>query len=133
MSEIVQDINFILSHLDQEDQGRRLLLAMPQSAGDVLIATSLLRSINEQYPDYNIYFACNPEFFSILNGNPYVYRVIPYNKIMITSTLMEGHSHWEGLFEIAFNPYILSQYFIEYVHNGKTNLAYNIRYEDALS
>ena len=41
--------------LGDDDEGKRLLISMPQSIGDVYLCTSLLKNIKETYPDYNIY------------------------------------------------------------------------------
>ena len=50
---------------------------MPESMGDIYLSTSLL-SLQKNSTDYNLYVAVKPEYFDILNGNPYVHRVIQY-------------------------------------------------------
>lgn len=113
--------------LDKEDKGRRLLLVMPQSAGDVFWCSSLLPSIKETYPEYNIYFATKKEYMEILEGNQYVYKVIEYNPIMDNLLWSEGASDHQGYFEITFLPYIGTQRMLNYLHNGKDKLAFDIK------
>jgi len=43
----------------------------------IFAATSLFESFKEKYPMTDLYFCCHPEFFSILNGNPYIKKCLP--------------------------------------------------------
>ena len=110
--------------LDKDDDGKRLLYVMPESIGDVFLSTSLFKSIKEQYPSYNLYVATKPEYFDILEANPYVHKVIQYISQMDSLTWLEGISTHKGCFELAFLPYSQTQRFLTYLHNGKTNIAY---------
>ena len=110
--------------LDKDDVGKRLLYVMPESIGDVFLSTSLFKSIKEQYPDYNLYVATKPEYFDVLDGNPYIHKVIQYISQMDSLVWLEGIGPHKGYFEIAFLPYSQTQRFLTYLHNGKTNIAY---------
>lgn len=112
--------------LDKNDEGRRILFVMPEGIGDVVLSLGLLKSLREQYPSYNIYFATNPAYFSVLEGNPYIYRAIQYLPIMDNLLFLEGNGQHKGFFEIAFIPYVTTQRVLTYVHNGKTNIAFDI-------
>jgi len=101
---------------------------MPESAGDVLLCTSLLRSLRETYPDYKLYFATKPEFKDILKGNPYIDEVIDYDQNMDNLVLMEGIEAHQGYFDIAFLPHAATQRFLTYMHNGQDKIAFNILY-----
>lgn len=113
--------------LGKDDEGKRLLLVMPESAGDVFMATSLLPSIKKMYPEYNIYFATKQEYFSILNGNEYIYKAIPYIQQMDNLMWLEGAGDHKGFFEIAFLPHIGTQRVLNYLHNGKDKIEFNIK------
>ena len=112
--------------LSKEDEGKRLLFSMPQSIGDVYMCTSLLKNIKKLYPEYNIYFATKPEYFEILDGNPYVHKVIPYNQSLDNLTAMEGQGNHKGFFEIAFLPFIGTQRMLNYMHNGKDKIQFEL-------
>ena len=114
--------------LDKDDEGKRLLYVMPESIGDIYLSTSLFKSAKELYPDYNLYVAVKPEYFSILDGNPYVHKVIQYVPQMDNLTWLEGKGRHKGFFEIAFLPYSNTQRFLTYLHNAKDKLAYDINY-----
>lgn len=110
--------------LDKDDKGRRVLYSMPRSAGDVFLSTSLFRSIKDLYPDYNLYVATSPEFMSILDANPYVHKVIPYDDKFESHYFTEGSGKNEGFFEISFIPFINTQKYQSYQHNAKDIIAY---------
>jgi len=112
------------SLLDKDDKGRRILYSMPQSAGDVFLSTSLFRSIKELYPDHNLYVATTDEFKNILSGNPYIHKIIPYSDKFESHYFTEGSGKNEGLFEISFIPFINTQKYQSYQHNGKDIIAY---------
>jgi glycosyltransferase involved in cell wall biosynthesis len=113
--------------LDKEDKGRRILFAIPQSAGDVFLCTSLLPSIKKIYPNHNIYFSTKPEFFEILDCNPYIHKKIVFSPFMENILTMEGHAGGEGYFDIAFIPHIGTQKIFDYQHNGKDIIQFDTK------
>ena len=112
--------------LDDNDEGKRILLSMPQSIGDVYMCTSLLKNLSETYPEYNIYFATKQEYFDILEGNPHVHKIIPYGKHLDSLPTMEGQAEHKGYFEIAFLPFIGTQRMLNYMHNGKDKIQFDL-------
>jgi len=111
----------------KEDEGRRILFVMPQSAGDVFWCTSLFSSIKNMYPDYNLYFATKKEYMEILDANEYVHKVIEYNPIMDNLLWSEGFGEHKGYFDITFLPYIGTQRILNYLHNGKDKIDFDIK------
>ena len=112
--------------LGKDDEGKRLLISMPQSIGDVYLCTSLLKNIKETYPDYNIYFSTKPEYFEILEGNPYIYKTIPWSKQLDSLPTLEGQGEHMGYFEVAFLPFIGTQRMLNYMHNGKDKIQFEL-------
>jgi glycosyltransferase involved in cell wall biosynthesis len=112
--------------LSKEDEGRRCLIVMPESLGDVLMITSLFESFKEVYPNYNLYVATKQENFDILNGNPFVYKTIPYLPQMENLLWLEGHGEHKGYFEIAFLPHLGTQRILNYLHNGKDKIQFDL-------
>ena len=113
--------------LDKDDKGRRILFAIPQSAGDVFLCTSLLPSIKKTYPNHNIYFSTKPEFFEILDCNPYIHKKIVFSPFMENLLTMEGHAGGEGYFDIAFLPHVGTQKVFDYQHNGKDIIQFDTK------
>jgi len=115
--------------LDKDDEGKRILFVMPESIGDVFWCTSLLPSIKKLYPSYNLYFATKPKNFSLLSGNKFIHKVIPYHEMMDNLLYTEGYSDHPGFFEISFLPYIGTQKIFNYQHNGKDIIDFDIKDE----
>lgn len=113
--------------LDHDDEGKRLAIVIPESAGDVLMVTSLLENLSKVYPEYNIYFITKQNFFPIVEGNPYIHKVIPYIKECENLLWMEGQGRHKGLFEICFLPHVGTQRVLNYLHNGKDRIQFEIK------
>ncbi|NBW12808.1 MAG: glycosyltransferase [Caulobacteraceae bacterium] len=113
--------------LDQNDKGKRILYVMPESIGDIFLSTSLFENIKKQYPEYNLYVAVKQEYFEILDGNPHIHRLLNYIPQMDQLIWLEGSQDHKGYFEIAFLPHVGTQRFLDYLHNGKTNIQFNIK------
>lgn len=106
-----------------EPSGRkRFLLVVKESAGDILYATSLLASLKEQYPSTDIYFACDPQYFPILEGNLNIYKMLPYQSFMDSEIFCTGRGNDKGYFDYYSNLTILSQKILNYLTHHKIGL-----------
>ena len=112
--------------LDKDDEGRRLLVVMPGSIGDVFLSTAILKDLKNTYKEYNIYFATSQSYFEILEGNPYIHKIIPYDKKMDDLLWLEGRSDHKGFFEVAYLPHVGTQRMFNYQHNGKDKISLNL-------
>lgn len=99
---------------------------MPERIGDVYLSTSLFSNIKKQYPEYNIYFATHPQYFEILDGNPYIHKCIPFQDSLANLPVMEGCGDHDGYFEIAFIPFLGTQRIINFTHNGKDKIQFDL-------
>ena len=121
-------INYIEKELE-EDSSKKILFAMPQSAGDVFLSTSLFRSMQDTYPEYNIYVATRLEYTSLLEDNPYVYKVLLWQDCMAAQAMMMGSSEWKGFFNVFFTPFTVTQTeYMNYIRNGQDKIAFDLRY-----
>ncbi len=114
------------SVLDKDDEGRRILFALPEDENDVFMSTSILKFIKEQYPDHNIYYATNPAFFNILSGNPYVHKAITYDNIMENIPWSQGQGEHSGYFEFAILPHMNTHKSHNFSHADKNPIPYDI-------
>jgi len=69
----------------------------------VFAATSLFESFAESYKDTELYFSCNPNFFPVLDGNPFITGIIPYNEKMEDELLMTGRGNNKGYVDYYIN------------------------------
>ena len=109
-------------YLDKDDDGKRMVYVIPESAVDVFLSTALFKSIKTKNPDYNLYVATKSDYFGILNGCEYIHKIIPYNQQFDNPLFLEGAGPDKGFFEIAFNPYLISQRANNYIHNSKDKI-----------
>lgn len=114
-------------YLDKDDEGKRILVVVPGSIGDVFMVTSLLENLSNTYPEYNIYFATDPNLFEILEGNSFIHKTIPYNQKMDDLLWLEGRGEHKGFFEVAYLPHIGTQRVFNYQHNGKDRIALDLK------
>lgn len=124
---IDQQLDEILNQIDKSRQNKRILFCVPESAGDIFLSTSLLECLKESHPDFDIYFACKPQFKSILNKNPFIHKVLNYEPIMENFAYMEGTLDWDGLFDISYFPTILAQRVGGYTHNALDKISLNLK------
>lgn len=122
-------IKFDFESLLDNDKGKRILVTMPESAGDVIMAAGLLKDIHSLYPEHHIYFATKSEYAEILEGNPFIYRVIPFIPEMDNLLWLEGAGNHQGYFEIAYLLHAGTQRFLNYLHNAKDKT--HIEFTDA--
>jgi hypothetical protein len=125
-------INSIYNEINDNNL-HKILLIVPESAGDIFLTTSLFRSISETYAGFEIYLACHSQYKDILKNNPYITKVINYNPAMENQVLMEGVGNWPGLFTISIMVTALTQRCINYYNNGVSKIALNLKYTNHAS
>lgn len=112
--------------LDGDGPDNRVAVVMPQSAGDVLMVNSLMGNLKSLYPESDLYFITRPEFFPLIEDNPHVHKVLPFQDGLDDIYTLEGRGENNGYFEIAYLPHIGTQKIISYPHNGKDKLQINL-------
>lgn len=127
---IDQQLQIIYSEIIHSNN-KKLLFVVPESAGDIFLTTSLLRSLKEGYDPVDIYFACKLQYKDILKNNPYITKVIEYLPIMESQVHMEGTGNWKGLFDISIMVTILTQRHQNYLNNGIGKIMFNLEYKNA--
>tara|TARA_Y100000310_G_scaffold343843_2_gene453441 strand:- start:1186 stop:3132 length:1947 start_codon:yes stop_codon:yes gene_type:complete len=122
----------------EDKDSKKVMFVIPQSIGDVYLCTSLFPSLKKQYPDHKLYVATSPHFQGMILGNPYVDEIVDYYPEMEDVYRLEGCSNRntrahvayagkESLFDVVLLPYLLAQKFSCYTHNGKDEIAFDIR------
>ena len=99
---------------------------MPERIGDVYLSTSLLPNIKKQYPSHNIYYATKPQYFEVLDGNPHIHKCIPHHDSLANLPAMEGQGEMKGYFDMVFIPFLGTQRIINFTHNGKDKIQFDL-------
>ena len=113
--------------LGDEAASNRIAVVLPESAGDVLILNSLMENLKSLYPEKNIYVFTKPEYFQMIEDNPSVHKLLPYQPALENLLYLEGRGDHEGYFEMAFLPNIGTQRHLSYLHNGKDKTQFKLR------
>ncbi len=106
--------------IDKDRPNKRGLITLKESIGDLILITQLFESFHEQYPQTDLYICCEPKFFDIFDGNPYVHKLIPYQSIFEQEMAMISSSQDSSntLFHHFFLPGIGSQRHLNYLSNS---------------
>ena len=112
--------------LDKDDEGRRIAIVIPQSEQDVFLVNSLVENVQKTYPSHNIYFITKQEYFELVEDNPNIHKLIPYQNGVDSLFLLEGKGSHKGYFEVAFLPHATTQKFFAYQHNGKDIIQFKL-------
>jgi len=113
----VDPLEALRSQIDTPD-GFNVIYTMPMSAGDVFISTAVIDGLKKELPENaKIYFATDMKYANILEGNPHIHKVIPYNQSMMQIDMLEE------VFDVAFTPNIATQFlFSNWVRRGQGRL-----------
>jgi glycosyltransferase involved in cell wall biosynthesis len=104
-----------------KDNGRkRLAYVIPRSIGDCVISLSVLKALKNDYPDHDIYVGTEPSNFDVFYPfiGDLIAGIFPFDQRMDNCQILEGSSLHEGYVDIAFLPYVTTQKYANYVHNG---------------
>lgn len=96
----------------------RILYCMPETNGDVLISTGVIDGIKKKFPNSTIYFATQEKYFEILEENPNIAAVIPYEENMLNYRAYEIWGFQKNLFDIVYCPFIVTQRIPHWIHGG---------------
>ena len=123
-AEVVNPIEF--ESLLDGCQESRIAVVIPKSAGCVLMINSLMSNLKSLYPSHDIYVLSKPEFHPLIEDNPNVHKVLPYQKGIDDLLSLEGRGEHKGYFDIAFLPHIGTQKIFNYQHNGKDKTQFSL-------
>jgi glycosyltransferase involved in cell wall biosynthesis len=86
-----------------KNDNKRALMVCNGDLTSIFAATSLLDSFHENYPDTDLYFACPTSAHCLLDGNPNISKVLPYNEKMEDELAMIGRLNHKGYVDYYIN------------------------------
>ena len=105
--------------IDYDRPNKRIAYVMPMHYEDVFMSTSIVNSLKEVYPDYDIYFFTKQEYFHLIDECPAIHKLCEYKDEMESNSYFEGQADQKGLFDLAFTPFWETKKILNYTHNGK--------------
>lgn len=76
--EVLKTKTRLTTRINTRSDSNKVLIIMPQSFGDVYRMTGIVDSLKRKYPDKKIDFMTKRRYFSILEENPFIEKIIPY-------------------------------------------------------
>lgn len=103
---------------------KRFLILLKDSAGDIFNASALFDSWRDNHPeeDWDLYFCCDPIYFPLLEGNPHIKKLIPYQQIFESELVCTGQGNNKGFFDGYCHLAALSQRVLSYLTNQNIGL-----------
>ncbi len=119
--------------LGPESAEDRVLITMPESFGDCLYVTALLKDAREIYADKKIYVTTKPEFMEIFQPliGKYIDYVLPWRAEYDNAYLLEGACGQKKYFQIMLLGHVFSQRHINYLRNGQDQTKIKLHRNDA--
>jgi glycosyltransferase involved in cell wall biosynthesis len=71
---------------------------------DLFWCSTLLESARKTYSGHKIYFAAQPQFSEILEGNPNIDHIISYLPVFENEAVMTGHGNIDGPVDVVIIP-----------------------------
>jgi glycosyltransferase involved in cell wall biosynthesis len=94
---------------------KRALFVVKESMGDCFIVSSLFKSFHEQYPNFDLYVMTKGAYREVFNGNPYVYKVIPYVQKLDNELFAIGSGEHKGFVDMYICPTVALQSKLNYL------------------
>ena len=113
--------------VDHDRPNPRIAYVMPEHGEDVLMSTSVLKSLKEVYPEHDIYFFTKSEYFGLIDDCPYCYKVCDFRDEMDDCFYFEGRANHDSYFDIAFLPWLETKRVLNYTHNGKDKIELELK------
>lgn len=104
--------------LDQDDEGKRVAVVVPNNDVDVFLVNSLMSNLQEKHKNNNIYIFTNPENFQYIEDNPHVHKCLEYSDSLENPFILEGVGDHEGYFVAAYYPTATTRFLPCNIHNG---------------
>ena len=89
--------------LFDKTENKKALMILKGESSNVFNSTSLLKSFKNFYPDYDLYYACDPKYHFLLDGNPYIHKTLPYLPLMEEELAMVGRGPHNGYVDLYIN------------------------------
>ena len=108
----------------------RLLITMPESLGDCINLTSLLRDARERYPSKKIFVATKKEYIDVFLPivGKYIDYVVDWHDVFDKVYELEGYAGNEKVFDIVLSAHHNVQRPVNYIHNNHDKSEINLKY-----
>ena len=112
--------------VDVTRPNKRLAYVMPEHEEDVFLSLSVVTSLKKLYPEHDIYFFTLKKHFHLVDECAEIYKVCEFFPEMDDCFYFEGKADEEGLFDMAFLPWLETKRALNYTRHGRDCLQFDI-------
>jgi hypothetical protein len=105
---------------------KRIAYVMPEHEEDVFMSLSVISSLKKLYPNHDIYFFTLRKHFALVDESPDIYKLCEFYNEMDDCLYFEGKADEEGVFEMAFLPWLETKRALNYMRHGRDKLQFNL-------
>tara|TARA_Y100000310_G_scaffold30587_2_gene29049 strand:- start:1157 stop:3067 length:1911 start_codon:yes stop_codon:yes gene_type:complete len=105
---------------------KRIAYVMPEHEEDVFLSLSIVNSLKKLYPEHDIYFFTMTKHFQLVDECAAIYKVCEFFPEMDDCFYFEGRADEEGLFEMAFLPWLETKRALNYTRHGRDKLQFDL-------
>ena len=113
--------------VDFDRPNKRIAYVMPEHTEDVFASLSVVSSLKKLYPEHDIYFFTLQKHFELVDECPAIYKLCHYTDEMDDCLYFEGKADEEGLFDMAFLPWLQTKRALNYARHGRDKLQFSIK------
>ena len=113
--------------VDESRPNKRIAYVMPEHEEDVLMSLSVVRSLRQLYPKHDIYFFTLVKHFQLVDESEDIYKLCEYSDEMDDCLYFEGKANEEGLFDMAFLPWLETKRALNYTRHGNDKLQFSLK------
>ena len=84
-------------------KSKKALFCVEKNQEDIFLSLTFLKSFKKNHPDYDVFFATNIAYHSMVSSNPYIYKTIEYQPEMDNEATMIGAGMDEKYFDVCYN------------------------------
>ena len=114
---------------DQVDDSRpnkRIAYVMPEHEEDIFMSLGVVRSLKQLYPDHDIYFFTLQKHFQLIDECKDIYKMCEFSNEMDDCFFFEGKADEEGIFDMAFLPWLETKRALNYTRHGRDSLQFDL-------
>ena len=112
--------------VDFERPNKRIAYVMPEHEEDVFMSLSVVKSLKQLYPDHDIYFFTAQKHFPLIDESLDIYKICEFYNEMDDCFYFEGKADEEGLFDMAFLPWLETKRALNYTRHGRDKLQFDL-------
>ena len=105
---------------------KRIASVMPEHEEDVFIILGVVSSLKQLYPDHDIYFFTFEKHFQLIDECEDIHKMCEFSAEMDDCFYFEGKADEEGVFDMAFLPWLETKRALNYTRHGRDRVQFGL-------